>query len=242
MDSVSFASFQQNLFRTEEAQTCTVSPERARQIRRFYRERITEIVRAEPHDGVSPMAQSLPPFGHTAGLIAAAGAFPQPARKEPTVRKQLIGLAQSPAATDAEDRWLDLDRHARVEVTSEDDRHPIEAALLPGAGEGWRAAATGAQTIRVIFDRPERVHRIVLVFEEREVERSQEFVLSWRAGEAGPSREIARQQWNFSPSGSVREVEDYRVDLRDASVLELTIAPDRGAGAARASLAEWRIA
>jgi hypothetical protein len=158
------------------------------------------------------------------------------------VRKQLIGPAQSPAATAEADRWLDLDRLARVEVTSEDDTHPIEAALLPGAGGGWRAALCGTQTIRVIFDRPQRLRRIVLVFEEREVERSQEFVLSWRTGETEPGREIARQQWNFSPSGSVREVEDYRVDLAATSVLELTIIPDRTAGTARASLSQWLIA
>lgn len=158
------------------------------------------------------------------------------------MRKQLIGLAQSSPGTPANDHWLDLDLLARVEVTSEDTQHPIEAALLPRAGGGWRAAHTGPQTIRVIFDRPQRLHRIVLVFEERQVERSQEFVLHWRAGETGPSREIARQQWNFSPSGSVSEVEDYRVDLADVSALELTISPDRGAGIACASLSQWRIA
>ena len=157
------------------------------------------------------------------------------------MRKQLIGLAQSSPGTPADDKWLDLELLARVEVTSEDTQHPIEAALLPTGG-GWRAAHTGTQTIRVIFDRPQRLHRIVLIFEERKVERSQEFVLHWRGGETEPSREIARQQWNFSPSGSVREVEDYRVDLAGVSALELTISPDRGAGIACASLSQWRIA
>ena len=33
---------------------------------------------------------------------------------------------------------------------------------------------------------------------------------------ASPFREIVRQQWNFSPTGSTHEMEDYRVDLSDA--------------------------
>src|SRR5262249_21241758 len=110
------------------------------------------------------------------------------------------------------------------------------------AGGGWRAAHTGPQTIRVIFDRPQRLHRIVLVFEERQVERSQEFVLHWRAGETGPSRGDARPQWKFSPSGSVSQGGGQYVDLADVSALELPISPDRGAGIACASLSQWRIA
>ena len=51
-----------------------------------------------------------------------------------------------------------------------------------------------------------------------------------------------RQQWNFSPSGSVREIEDYAVDVADVTMLELIIVPDLGAGEARASLANMRLA
>jgi hypothetical protein len=47
---------------------------------------------------------------------------------------------------------------------------------------GWRAAEFGAQIIRLIFDEPQRLERISLVFEETETERTQEFVLRsrWR--------------------------------------------------------------
>ena len=55
-------------------------------------------------------------------------------------------------------------------------------------------------------------------------------------------RDVVRQQWNFTPAGSAREAEDYRVDLSDVTALELTIVPDVSGGAARASLAQWRIA
>src|SRR5258708_8311171 len=61
---------------------------------------------------------------------------------------------------------LDLDRAAVVEVTSEEKDYPVEAALISGEKRGWRAAESGAQTIRVIFDQPHTVRRISLVFQK----------------------------------------------------------------------------
>jgi len=51
-----------------------------------------------------------------------------------------------------------------------------------------------------------------------------------------------RQQWNFSPPGTVREVEDYSVDLSSVTVVELEIVPDKSGGEARASLESLRLA
>lgn len=138
--------------------------------------------------------------------------------------------------------WLDVEELAQVEVTSEDREHPIEAALVAGAGSGWRAAQPGVQTIRVIFDRSQRLSRMRLVFIETDVARAQEFVLRWSADGGRTFREIVRQQWNFAPPGTIREVEDYRVDLDGVTVLELAIVPDQSGGRARASLAQWRLA
>jgi len=160
------------------------------------------------------------------------------------VRKQVTGsdVRSSPTSVRSNEDWLDVEGLARVEVSSEDEGHPIEAALLPGRRGGWRAAHAGEQTIRVIFDRPQSLRRIALVFEEHEAERSQELVLRWRPEGHSSFREIVRQQWNFSPSGSPREAEDYRVDLGNVSAIELVIVPDRSGGQARASLMEWRMA
>jgi len=49
-------------------------------------------------------------------------------------------------------------------------------------------------------------------------------------------REIVRQQWNFSPQDTTTEIEEYRVDLSEVTVLEMTITPDIAGGPARASL------
>jgi hypothetical protein len=77
---------------------------------------------------------------------------------------------------------------------------------------------------------------ISLVFEENETGRTQEFVLRWSPNGDSSLKEIVRQQWNFSPPESTREVEEYRVDLSNVSVLELIIKPNIGGGVARASL------
>jgi hypothetical protein len=138
--------------------------------------------------------------------------------------------------------WLDLERLAQVEVTSEDTAHPIESALVPGAESGWRAAQPGQQTIRLIFDTPKRLRRIWLLFIEPDLVRTQEFALSWSPDDGRSFREICRQQWNFSRPDAIREVEDYHVELSGVTQLDLTIVPDQRGGDARASLARWRLA
>jgi hypothetical protein len=157
------------------------------------------------------------------------------------VRKSIIPGGGLDRPTPAED-WLDLDRVARVEVTSEDPGCPVESALIPGRGPGWRAAGPGVQTVRLRFDEPRRVRHIRLRFSEPDRPRTQEFVLRWGAGDGPAAREVVRQQWAFSPAGSTDETEDYRVDLAGVTVLELAITPDVSGGDARASLAELRVA
>lgn len=157
------------------------------------------------------------------------------------MRKSIIAPGGQNAAT-PEDEWLDLDLLARVEVTSEDPGHPIESALIPDRGLGWLAARPGSQIVRLRFNKPQRVRRVWLHFSEPSDGRTQEFILRWGTAEDQPTHEIVRQQWTFSPGGSTRETEDYRVDLWGVTVLELTINPHISGGEARASLAEMRIA
>src|ERR1700686_915329 len=142
------------------------------------------------------------------------------------MRKHLIApIPQSAPAIN--EGWLDLDGAAVVEVTSEAKEYPVESALVSGETEGWRAADSGTQTIRLIFDVPQRIRRIWLVFEETEAGRTQEFVLRWFSDGGHSCREIVRQQWNFSPPETTREIEDYKVELSDVTVLEIVILPDK---------------
>jgi hypothetical protein len=107
--------------------------------------------------------------------------------------------------------WLDLDRVASVEVTSEEKDHGIDCALVSGETRGWRAASPGTQTTR------------------------------YSADGGGSFREIVRQQWNFSPPDTVCEIKEYQVELSNVTVLELIVVPDIGRGAARASLKNLRL-
>src|SRR5205823_7558410 len=156
------------------------------------------------------------------------------------MRKRIINQEpQNVAPTDQ--GWLDLQSLAQVELTSEDAANPIEAALVPSTGLGWRAAQTGEQTICLLFDELQRVRRIQLLFQEDHRARTQEFVLRW-SPDGQSYREIVRQQYNFSPPGVTREFEDYAVDLAGVTTLELRIVPDISGGDARASVAQLRIA
>jgi len=156
------------------------------------------------------------------------------------MRKRLIDSTPESIRTRGEG-WLDIESAAVVEVTSEDPDRPVESAFGSGDAPGWRAAAPGSQTIRLVFDEPQRLKCILLVFEENETARTQEFVLRWSADGGSSVKEIVRQQWNFSPPDSIREVEEYQVELSNVTVLELVINPNIGGGVARASVKNLRL-
>src|SRR6476619_3474089 len=137
--------------------------------------------------------------------------------------------------------WLDLEAVARVEVTSEDAAHPIESALLTIGATGWRAQSPGEQTIRLLFEAPQRLRRIRLLFREDKEARTQEFVLRWSPTTESSSRDVVRQQYHFSPSGATEEIEEYQVELADVAALELRIIPNLSGGS-YASLAQLRLA
>lgn len=158
------------------------------------------------------------------------------------MRKRIIQPGTSGASPADEQDWLDLTQRAQVELTSEDAQYPVESALTMDTGSGWRADQPGMQTIRLLFDRPHRIRRIQVLFQETERVHTQEFVLRWSPDGGVSWREIVRQQYNFSPPAVIRELEDYAVDLDGLTILELSIIPDISGGEARASLARLRIA
>jgi len=156
------------------------------------------------------------------------------------MRKRLI--TPSPAIVPPpDDDCLDLDRVASVDVTSEEKDYGIEGALVSEEKRGWRAGDSGTQTIRLLFDEPQRLRRISLLFEENKLKRTQEFVLRCSSDGGRSFREIVRQQWNFSPPETNSESEEFQVDLSDVTVLELIIVPDISGGMARASLKSLRL-
>jgi len=157
------------------------------------------------------------------------------------MRKNLI----TPASREGhppQSRWIDVENLARVELSSEDAAYPIESALGTAQGAGWRAAQPGPQTIRLIFDTPVRLRQLRLEFTENEVARTQEFVLRWSPDQGRSFQEIVRQQYNFTPPGTVSEREEYQVDLSAVTQFELNLNPAIGCAEVRATLARLLLA
>jgi len=157
------------------------------------------------------------------------------------MRKRIINQTSQNRSSENQ-QWLNLENLAQVEVSSEDAAYPIESALIQDVGSGWRAGQSGEQTIRLLFDQPQKVRRMRLVFHENEQERTQQFVLRWSSDGGQSYREIVRQQFNFSPPDTTSEYEDYIVDLDGLITLELHLIPDISGGPACASLAQLRLA
>ena len=151
------------------------------------------------------------------------------------MRKTRLSPIGNSSAAPARD-WLDLEQAARVEVSSEAEGYPVEGALLKDVQGGWRASEPGIQTIRLLFDHPQTIRVIRLVFKEKEFARTQEFVLRWLPQGTSDWKDVVRQQWNFSPPITENECEEYKVDLPLANGLELSVRPDISGGEARASL------
>ncbi|CAN5329655.1 hypothetical protein BH09VER1_BH09VER1_49220 [soil metagenome] len=135
------------------------------------------------------------------------------------IRKKII-----PRLSEDAPPCLDLVSLASFEVTSEAEAHPLELALRINE-ERWEAAEPGPQTIRLLFDAPQIITRICLLFEEHETARTQEFSLRWQSASDRNWRELRRQQYNFSPPHTVSEREDFVVALPAISGLTLTIIP-----------------
>jgi hypothetical protein len=159
-----------------------------------------------------------------------------------SMRKQIIEQVTGTTPSGEPGDWLDLDRASRVQVTSEDPARPIELALVLGDSLGWQAADPGEQIIRLLFDEASRLRRVRLVFREDCHGRTQEFVLLWSPDGGRSYEEIIRQQYTFSPPRTIREVEEYRVNLDGVTAFELRIVPDISGGNIRASLERMQLA
>ena len=105
------------------------------------------------------------------------------------MHKRIIAQVQKETASPDQD-WLNVEGLAEVEITSEEAAHPIESALLPGRASGWRAAEPGKQTIRLLFNHPQRLRRIWMNFVEPTAERTQEYVVRWSPDSGRSFREI----------------------------------------------------
>jgi hypothetical protein len=64
------------------------------------------------------------------------------------MRKRIVAPAAQDAAPGSR-AWLYVEELAEVEITSEEEAHLIESALLPGRQTRWRAAQPGLPAARM---------------------------------------------------------------------------------------------
>jgi hypothetical protein len=126
-----------------------------------------------------------------------------------------------------------------VFVTSEDPGHRIDHALDDRRGPGgsrWIAGEPGEQTVILAFDSSQAIRRVTLEIEEPGVTRTQELQLAVSGDGGRTYRELLPQEYNFSPSGTTFEREDWAVNSDAVTHLRLVIKPDKGGKPCRATI------
>ena len=148
-------------------------------------------------------------------------------------------LKTTPSNAQASTGELDLAALASVVVTSEDPDQPVENAFDrnrgPGASE-WVAEDTGEQSIALAFDSSQTIRRIAIEVEEKEVTRSQEIRILTSRDHGLTYDALLHQGFNFSPPGTSFEREQWHVDLKGITHLQVRIMPDISGKPCRARL------
>ncbi len=153
------------------------------------------------------------------------------------MRRQI--LKSNPATSAPLPGELDVAALATVAVTSESTNHPVENAFDNRRGPGgsrWVAGTPGEQTLILAFDAPQSIRHVSVEVEENEVSRTQELQLAVSHDAGRTYRELRRQEFNFSPSGTTLQREAWTVAAEKVPHLRLCIQPDKGGRPCRASL------
>ena len=158
------------------------------------------------------------------------------------MRKQI--LKSNPATSAPLPGELDVAALATVAVTSETADHPVENAFDHRRGPGgsrWIAETPGEQTLILAFDAPQAIRQVTLEVEETQISRTQEVQLAASHDGGKTYRELLRQGFNFSPSGTTFEREEWTVAAEEVTHLRLCITPDKGGQPCRASLTTFSL-
>ena len=154
-------------------------------------------------------------------------------QKRRNIYARALNHGRCPSRTDRDS--LDLGTLATAEVTSETKDHPLESALLK-RDLRWRAAQPGTQItansktfLAGLRGDREGVYAGVCFCEGLPI-----------FGPFFPRGCAAAME--FQPAETIREVQDYAVDLSDVTVVELEIVPDKRGGEARATVESLRSA
>jgi F5/8 type C domain len=137
---------------------------------------------------------------------------------------------------------IEVARVATVQVSSEQNDHPIDHAFDQRRGPGgsrWIAAGPGEQTVILVFDAPQTITRVAVEVEES---RTQELSVSVSDDGGRTYRSLVRQEFNFSSPGTTFEREIWSVAAAQVTHLRLEIKPDKGGRAGLATLTSLSLA
>lgn len=157
-------------------------------------------------------------------------------------RKEILNKENARSIRPREEK--DIAALATVFVSSEDSDHPIEHAFDGAEGPGasrWIAGAPGEQTVIVAFDAPQAIRKVRLEVEERDTSRTQELDLSVSDDGGQTYRHVLRQEYNFSPTGTTMEREEWPLSADAITHVRLRIKPDKGDRPCRATLTTFAL-
>jgi hypothetical protein len=128
---------------------------------------------------------------------------------------------------------------ATVQVTSEQEDHPIDSVFDDRRGPGgsrWIADGPGEQTLVLVFDAPQTIRIVSLEVEEPSVSRTQELSVAVSSDGGRSYRELMRQEFTFSPPGTTFEREVWSVAADGVTHLRIDVKPDKGGRIGQATL------
>jgi hypothetical protein len=134
---------------------------------------------------------------------------------------------------------LDVAALALVEVSSEEERFPIDNAFDGQRGPGgscWMAAKPGEQSLLLVFHKPQHLRKVGIEVEEHRNTRTQHVRLSISQDGGKTYHELLVRDFTFSPYGQTFVRETWDLALEGVMHLLLRITPDTEQGSSRASL------
>ena len=143
------------------------------------------------------------------------------------LRKQILPTHPTPGV---QQREISIPETATILVTSETVDHPVDHICDGRRGPGatrWVAKEPGEQTIILAFDTPLSLNTVSLEIEEFEVSRTQELTVAISKDRGETYRELLRQEYHFSPSGTTFERERWTIAAPAVTHLKIWIKPDK---------------
>jgi hypothetical protein len=148
-------------------------------------------------------------------------------------------LTDYPAGQVAEPGEKDIAALATVWVTSETADYPIDNVFDSHRGPGgsrWVAGTPGPQKLILAFDAPQTLRTLRLEVEERDVSRTQEIEVAISRDGGQTYQILLRQEYTFSPPGTMFEREVWAIPAEGVTHLQLVITPDKGGAPCHATL------